>query len=69
MCVDCLKDKIEQLTDELAEARTLIFELFAQATMNEEGLYDHGCISTYEEAQDYLLKHYLVLSDRSFVRK
>ena len=40
---------------ELKNTQEMIFKLFVQGTLNE-GLYDHGCISTYEHVQDYLLE-------------
>ncbi len=66
----------------LVEAREVVMDLFNQACLvwvpvNElkpyEGgahrrVYDHQCISTYENAQDYLIEHGLIES-RDCVRK
>ena len=41
----------------------LVFELFKQGCSIENGKYDHGSLSTYEEAQRYLLFRGLILEE------
>lgn len=43
--------------DEMAE---LILDLFSQGTLLDHKHYNHMCISAYENAQEWLIKHGLV---------
>jgi hypothetical protein len=47
-------DCIHQPFDEKEYLQELVFSLFDQAC-NIEGIYNHDCISCYEEAQRYLI--------------
>jgi len=46
--------------DEMAE---LILDLFAQGTLLDGGHYNHMCMSAYENAQEWLIKHNLIKQD------
>lgn len=42
------------VTDQLVDARRILFDVFAQSTWVGDK-YNHGYLSAYEEAQNYLL--------------
>jgi hypothetical protein len=44
------------LKSQLQYANELILEMFIQACTDNDGMLNHFFISTYEEAQQYLLK-------------
>lgn len=59
-----MKIKIENLTqDDVDEMVDMILDLFIQGTAlwdTNEARYDHSCISSYENAQEWLIKHGIV---------
>lgn len=46
--------------DEMAE---LVLDLFAQGTLLDGEHYNHMCMSAYENAQEWLIKHNLIKQD------
>lgn len=52
----------EQPKRRLTEEQQLIFDLFAQGCQRN-GIYDHDCISAYENAQAYLVRHEIIRED------
>jgi len=52
---------------EVTYLRELVLDLYCQGCyINKENQYDHSCISTYEEAQHYLLKQGLLKREQCY---
>ena len=56
--------EMDRLKGQLAEANGLLIDVYNQSCrqdkMHGAWIWDHGCISSYEDAQEYLIEHRLI---------
>lgn len=45
---------------QLQIAESIILDLFSIQCLNKDGKFDHACMSSYEEAQNFLLRRGII---------